>query len=106
MTPETIPAPVAVAQALYHATKHTGRLVAHSETVWNSATFSGTQDTFTVRFDGPCARISASLLCDQIDADDLPLPGALVVEMTAETKPYAHDHVDVVVTALTLGGGR
>jgi hypothetical protein len=103
MTTQTTPAPVRIAQALYEATRHTGRLVSHSETQWNSATFSGAQDTFTIRFDGEFARSSAALLCDQIEVDDIEVPGGLVVEMTAETKPYAHDHIDVVVTALMLG---
>ncbi len=101
----TIPAPVRIAQALYEATRHTGRLVSHSETQWSSATFTGSQDRFTIRFDGEFARSGAALLCDQIEAADIEVPGGLVVEMTAKVCPYAHDHIDVVVTALMLGGG-
>jgi hypothetical protein len=100
MTTDTTP--IAIAQAMFDAIGNRGRLVQHSETQWTSATFTGMRDTFTIRFDGEFARSSAALLRDTIDAGDIELPGRLVVEMTAETMPYAHDHIDVVVHALTL----
>lgn len=102
MTTQTIPAPIQIAQALFDAISNRGRLVSHSETVWTSATHSGPQDVFTIRFDGPHARFYADMLCDKVDEDRVPIPGALVVELTAKTMPYAQDHIDVVVTALTL----
>ena len=105
MTTETIPAPIQIAQALFDAIGNHGRLVSHSETVWTSATFTGPQDVFTIRFDGPHARIYADMLCDKIDEDRVPIRGALVVELTAKCMTYAQDHIDVVVTALTMDDG-
>ena len=108
MTTKTIPAGVQIAQALFDACYPRGRLVNHSETEWRSATFSGAQHNFTIRFDGPGSHTFAESLVEQIGNDDITIKGHLVADITVPAQrqmggPECYAEIDVAV--LTLAGG-
>jgi hypothetical protein len=103
--PVKIPAGVQIAQALHEAIYPHGRLLNHSETQWNSATFSGARHAFTIRFDGPGSHTFAEALIEQICNDDITIRGHLVADITAPGQRFASApecYAEVDVAALTL----